>query len=129
MLVVHILIRMFYMTEYKNYVHRVKWFTRKNKTKIIRTLKRSSKRMTKTRQMTPQAICRHIVGKRTNKDLLHMQKKTSSDRRGELRGKERESKTTEPYRLPSQSICLQSATSCHSVTPFLVSVGAQQPYH
>lgn len=45
----------------KHYDHRVKWFTTKNRKKRMRMFKRSSKRMKKTRQITPHAMCRHMV--------------------------------------------------------------------
>lgn len=44
-----------------HYDHRVKWFTTKNKKKRIKMFRRSSKRIKKTRQMTPHAMCRHMV--------------------------------------------------------------------
>lgn len=70
----------------KNYDHRVKWFTTKNKKKRIKMFKRSSNRMTKTRQMTPHAICRHMVrGKATFKVLCQTadQKNKENEREGQ----------------------------------------------
>lgn len=39
----------------------MKWFTIKNSTKSIKMFMRSSKRITKIRQTTPHAMCRHMV--------------------------------------------------------------------
>lgn len=48
----------------KHYDQRVKWFTTKNNKKRSKIFRRSSKKMKKIRQMTPHAMCRHMVGGR-----------------------------------------------------------------
>lgn len=101
------------------YDHRVKWFTTKNKKKRIKMFKRSSKRITKTRQMTPHAMCRHMVwGKKATFEVLrHVadQRLTHRQREGQTgwggiverhRGTVRERITQNTPLPPNQSICL-----------------------
>lgn len=75
----------------KIYGHRVKWFTTKNKKKRIKTIKRSSKRITKIRHITPHAMCRHIVGgKATFKALCRIADQKEPQPARMLRGSEEE---------------------------------------
>lgn len=110
--------RRFTWIENTRYAHRVKCFTRKNKTKIIKTFNRSSKRMRKTRQMTPQAMWRHMTGEKRGEELLHAasdtQRKTSSDRmRGRQSDKQgkRVRETTQKAMSIAQSINMLDV--CH----------------
>lgn len=99
----------------KHYDHRVKWFTTKNKKKRIKMFRRSSKRMTKTRQITPHAMCRHMVSGKTHLRSRHVadqrcgERKTRSDRmreEGHQRYRFRQRELVSPPLLPNQSMRL-----------------------
>lgn len=107
----------------KHYDHRVKWFTTKNKKKRIKMFRRSSKRITKTRQITPHAMCRHMVnGKTTFKVTTcgrsEIQRRGQTGQEGHQRYRfkqsERERITQSPPLLPNQSLRL----ICHFLSFF-----------
>lgn len=87
-----------------HYDHRVTLFTTKNKKKIIRTFKRFSKSMTKTRQIMPQAMCRHMVGGITHLTCCVTQQNrdaekneiTQNDERGKLTDSTRTTQSPHP---------------------------------